>query len=546
MSTVRDNERIPVVVLYESDRIPTFADVAKEYRFLGTPEVIQEQVIRVMKENAESLHFWLKQLCESAAMAGQVSNFTSIWIANAVALEATPAAIREIATQPNIERVMLNEPVPMLFDESREMTWGVIKLEASAVWPQYTGTGVRVAVIDTGVNVHPDLQGRVEDGKNYIDATQPPRDDHGHGTHCSGTVAGNGTMGTQTGIAPGATIIAIKVLGSGGSGAWANLWQAIEEAIYNNAKVISMSLGGFPDDTTRTRLRTACQTAISAGIILVIAAGNSGASGIGSPGDTPEVITIGAIDSSEAIASFSSRGPTKPWNGQTFVKPDVSGPGVGVISCSYNSNGYATMSGTSMATPHVAGVVALMLQAKPSLTCETARQVLEATAKDLGTPGKDNSYGAGLVNAQRAVGAAKSLAQVGRSDRFEMVVKELTFPVSIDANGNFEITQAIENDLMPGAVTIWVNTKETNLRLGCYKVAFTLSGPNGTKTGNCTLDFDHIPTNPNQYEAKYGFNVGNFELVQGQYTGSVSTTEPNPKVKGLSGTIIGKATWPAR
>jgi len=528
--------------------MPSFADLAKEYRFLGTQEVIREQVIRVMKENAESLHYWLKQLCETPVMADQVSEFTSIWLVNAVSLKATPNAIREIAAQPNIEKILLDEPVPMLFDTSREMTWGVQKINAAAVWPYYEGKGVTVAVIDTGVNEHPDLKGRVVDGKNYITPGQPPRDDHSHGTHCSGTVAGDGTMGTQTGVAPKATIMAIKVLSASGSGSWSNLWVAIEESVERGVKVISMSLGGSPSEDIRVRLRVACKTAIDAGIIPVIAAGNSGPSSstIGSPGDVPEVISVGATDSNDNIASFSSRGPTKAWDGQTVVKPDICAPGVAVKSCSYNSNGYLEMSGTSMATPHVAGTTALMVNANPSLKVDTAKAALESTATDLGDPGKDNTYGSGRINADRAVNAAQTISQVGKSDRFEMVVKELTFPVHVDANGNFEITQTIDNDMLPGVVTIWVNAKEDPLRKGCYKVAFTLTGPNGTKTGSCNIDFDNIPTNPNQYDAKYGFNVGNFDLVKGSYVGTVKTTEPNPKVNNVDGTILGKATWPAR
>lgn len=548
MAALRDSsEKIPVVVLYEG--MPLFADVANEYRFLGAPEVIREQVIRVMKENAESLHYWLRQMCENANMASHVEGFTSIWVVNAVALKADGFAIREIAAQPNIEKILLDEQVPMLFETGRELTWGLQKINAVEAWKYFDGKGVTVAVVDTGVNEHNDLKGRVIDGKNYIDATKPPRDDHSHGTHCAGSVAGDGTAGTQTGVAPKATIMAVKVLSSSGSGAWSNLWLGIEEVIGSQAKVVSMSLGGFPDQTTRDRLRLACKNAIDAGLIPVIAAGNSGssASTIGSPGDVPEVITIGATDVNDAIAYFSSRGPTKAWSGETFVKPDVSGPGVDVKSCSHsNLSGYTNMSGTSMATPHVAGLTALLVQAKPDINTQMAKEVLEKTATDLGTEGKDNVYGAGRVNADQAVKAAQSITQLGRSGRWEMVVKELSFATKIDGNGNLEITQSINNDLMPATVTIWVQFKEEAARKGFYNVSFTLTGPNGTKTGTVRVDYDNIPTDPNKYDAKYGFNAGNFDLVKGDYVGTVKSIEPNPKVKNIDVNIQGQATWPAR
>lgn len=549
LSTLNENNKIPIVVLFEG--MPLFADVAQEYRFLGSPEVIREQAIRVMKENAESLHFWLKQMCENPAMVAHVEGFSSIWLVNAVSLKATPYAIREIAAQPNVEKILLDEPVPMLFDSSKaEIAWGVKKINAPKVWSYYEGKGVIVAVVDTGVNEHPDLKGRIIDGKNYIAAGQPPRDDHSHGTHCAGTVAGDGTMGTQTGVAPKATIMAVKVLGGNGSGSWSNLWLGIEELVNADPKpkVISMSLGGFPNDEIRGRLRLACQNAIAAGLIPVIAAGNSGSgsSTIGSPGDVPEVITIGATDSNDVIAYFSSRGPTKPWDGVTMVKPDVSAPGVTIKSCSHNSTGYLDMSGTSMATPHVAGLTALIVNANPNINAEKAKEILERTATDLGTAGKDNTYGSGRVNADKAVTASQTLTQVSRSDRWEMVVKDLTFITTVDANGNLNITQAIENELMPATVTIWVDIKEAAGRQGFYSVDFTLTGPNGTKTGSVKIDFDNIPTNPNLYDAKYGFNAGNFDLVKGTYSGTVKSKEANPKVKNIQITIAGKATWPAR
>ncbi len=547
MQNVRNAQLIPIVVLFEG--MPTFSEVAQEYRFLGDEEVIREQVIREMKNKAESIHYWLQEMCNSRSMNNQVSEFKSIWIANAVAMNATPEAIREIAVQPNVEKVMLDEPVKMILD-TREIAWGVERIGANKLWNYYNGTGVTVAVIDTGVNEHGDLAGRVIDGKNYIDATKPPRDDHAHGTHCAGTVAGDGAMGCQTGVAPKATIVAVKVLAANGSGAWSNLWLALEETVSNpNVKVLSMSLGGRPDETTRARLRLACNNAIAAGAIPVIAAGNSGPSAktIGSPGDVPEIISIGATgaDTANTIASFSSRGPAT-WDGKEIIRPDVSAPGVNVKSTRHDSNDYRLMSGTSMATPHVAGLVALMVQAKPGLVTAQAKEILEATATDLGTAGKDNIYGSGLVNAERAVTGARTLTQIDRSDRFEMVVKELAFETTVDANGNLDITETIENDLMPATVTIWADIPQVEARKGVYKVRYSLQGPNGNKEAVVTINFDNIPSDPNQYDSKYGFCCGNFPLVKGQYTGRVISVEPNAKVQNVKVTLKGKATWPAR
>jgi len=543
LNQARENEQISIAILFEG--LPSFQEVTEEYRFLGDQEIIREQVVRVMQEKAESLHHWMKQRCESGDLRSEISNFQSIWIANAVSLKATPAAIQELAREANVEKIVLDEPVPMLL-ETRANTWGVEKIKADQVWKYHTGKGVVVAVIDTGVNEHPDLAGRLKDGKNYIDPAKPPRDDHYHGTHCAGTVAGNGKMGTQTGVAPDATIYAIKVLGANGSGQWSNLWNAIQDSI-GNAKVLSMSLGGNASDDVKKRLQASCKNAIEAGVIPVIAAGNSGpnAKTVGSPGDVVEVITVGATDSSDRIASFSSRGPVV-WDNKEYIKPDVSAPGVSVVSCSNTGSGYRTLSGTSMATPHVAGVVALMVQAKPNIDNTQAKSILENTATDLGAEGKDNVFGAGRVNADSAVESSKTLSYIDRSDRWEMVVKKLSFATKVDAQGNMFIQENVPNDLMPATVTIWVQMREQAARKGVYNVSFSLKGPNGEKTGIAKVDYTNIPTDPNKYDPKYGFNVGNFDLVKGNYTGTVKSISPNPQVKNMTINVDGQATWPAR
>ncbi len=543
LNDAKSGEKISILVLFEG--LPSFSEVAEEYRFLGDQEIVREQVIRVMQEKAESLHHWLKVRCENGDLRQQVVDFRSIWIANAASMKANVQGIQEIAREMNVEKIVLDEPVPMLL-ETRGVAWGVDKIKAPQVWKYHTGKGVTVAVIDTGVNAHPDLAGRVKDGLNYVQPGQPPRDDHYHGTHCAGSVAGNGKKGTQTGVAPDATIYAIKVLGADGSGQWSNLWEAIEESI-GKAKVVSMSLGGTASEEIRTRLQEACKNAIAAGLIPVIAAGNSGPSAktVGSPGDVVDVITIGATDSNDKIASFSSRGPVV-WDGKQYIKPDVSAPGVNVVSCSNTGSGYTTLSGTSMATPHVAGLVALMVQAKPNLDNQQAKSILENTATDFGTPGKDNVFGAGRVNADTALEAVQTISQVERSDRWEMVVKKLSFKTTVDDQGNMFMQETVPNDLMPGTVTIWVQMREEFARKGVYHVSFSLKGPNGEKTGIAKVDYNNIPTDPNKYDPKYGFNVGNFDLVKGDYTGTVKSIDPNPDVKNLTINVDGQATWPAR
>ncbi|HEY3272651.1 MAG TPA: S8 family serine peptidase, partial [Methanocella sp.] len=273
----------------------------------------------------------------------------------------------------------------------------------------YDGSGVKVCVIDTGIDVgHPDLNsGKVVGWVDFVKGLGSPYDDHGHGTHCAGTIAGTGIAsgGQYAGVAPGASLMGAKVLGSDGSGSYSDILAAINWAVTNNANVISMSLGGKHSQA----LDDAVNNAISHNVTVVVAAGNNGQYGSGTidcPGDNPNAITVGAVDRNDAIAYFSSRGPTSGG----FIKPDVTSMGVGLVAAraSGTSRGtpvntyYTAMSGTSMATPMTAGVVALLLEKNVSLTPAQVKDALTKTAKPLGSGIPNNVYGYGRVQAKAA------------------------------------------------------------------------------------------------------------------------------------------------
>jgi len=327
---------------------------------------------------------------------------------------------------------------------------GVVTMRAPEVWNELgnTGEGSVIAVIDTGVCwTHPDIANQIwvnpgedlnangvvmdaadlngvdDDGNGFIDDligwnfdynTNQPTDENSHGSHCAGTVAGDGTGGSQSGMAPDAKIMVVRV-GVNFSDE-VDVWSAMQYAAANGADAISMSLG-WPhgQNPDRPTWRTNCENTIDAGTAMVIAAGNEGwgaePDNVRTPGDVPRVITVGATDCGDLAAGFSSRGPVTwqnvpPWNDWPYppglVKPDISAPGVDTLSHSVCS-GYTYMSGTSMATPHVAGAVALIVAANPGLEHDDIKALLEETAVDLGEPGKDNTYGSGRVDAYAAV-----------------------------------------------------------------------------------------------------------------------------------------------
>lgn len=276
------------------------------------------------------------------------------WIEQAVSFQATP--------MPDFAAVMAGLRVPKAGQFAQppaaamaamaanrpELTWGINRVHAPAAWDTTEGKDVKVAVIDTGIDMnHPDLQGKVDGGYSAIKKSENPddyMDDNGHGTHVSGTIAARRDGKGVVGVAPKARLYAVKVLDADGSGNLSDVIDGIIWAAKNGMQVANMSLGA---PVASDAMQRAVRYAKGSGVIIVAAAGNSGGS-VGYPGSYPEVIAVSASDSGDKLASFSSRGP----------EVDFVAPGVDVVS-SKMGGGYVSYSGTSMACPHVAGLVAL-------------------------------------------------------------------------------------------------------------------------------------------------------------------------------------------
>ena len=331
----------------------------------------------------------------------------------------------------------------------------------------YTGAGVGVAIIDSGIaswhddltnktsTVYPYGNQRVSAFVNFVNGNQNPNDDLGHGTHVAGIIAGNGydSNGQKAGVAPDASLIALKVLDQNGAGTISNIIAAFDWVVQHhndyNIRVVNASVGALVTESyTTDPLTLAAKRVVDAGVAVVVAAGNHGKNdagqiqygGITSPGNAPWVITVGASStngtpdrSDDTIASFSSRGPTYKDFG---AKPDLVAPGAGTISLAapgstfYSTmtsmliNGsvptgqipYLTLSGTSMAAPVVSGTIALMMQANPALTPNMAKAILEYTAQPY--PGYNGlAQGAGFLNTLGAVRLAEFFAHAQPGDR---------------------------------------------------------------------------------------------------------------------------------
>lgn len=272
-------------------------------------------------------------------------------------------------------------------------------IHADDVWSLgYDGTGVVIAILDTGLDPnHCDISGKIVAWKDFVNGNTTPYDDHDHGSFMASCAAGKAD---PKGVAPGASLMGVKVLNYQGAGDTNTIIQGIDWAVANGADVMNLSLGGAGGDGT-SPLAQECNWAVSQGVVVVTTAGSGGScSTIGTPGDATNVITVGAVDYTNAIASFSSRGPTTDGR----IKPDLVAPGVSISAADAGTAcGNVTWSGTSVSTALVSGVCALILDKNSSATPAQIKNILGYTALDLGNAGKDNYYGWGLVDAKKAV-----------------------------------------------------------------------------------------------------------------------------------------------
>ncbi len=403
-----------------------------------------------------------------ASLGDEVQEVRPFWAFNGIACMATEEAIRLIEQRNDVNYVYRDDPKKMVFDfegkhvTSKDNAWHVDNVNAPAVWNYngstgYDGSGIVVAVIDSGVDYnHVDIAGSMWDGGedwphhgcDIVHNGDDPMDDFCHGTHVAGIIAGQGNAGIQTGIAPGAKIMAIKVLDNTGYGTDADVISGVHYAMYHGADIINISAGA-PGVGAMGIYREVFESVNEAGMVAAVAAGNVGTSqyaypipdNINAPGNCPPpwlhpdqvnlisggttaVICVGATDSNDAHCDFSSVGPVTWTSGQYLgdyndypyqngdasqpglIRPDISAPGKNITSLNYQTgNGYIEYDGTSMATPCVSGVLALMLQANPELTAAELDSIIELTAVKTGNFKKNNLTGSGRIDALAAINA---------------------------------------------------------------------------------------------------------------------------------------------
>ncbi len=385
-------------------------------------------------------------------------DFQQFWIVNQILVKnGSSQLLQEIASRKDVERIDANPRVEIDLPESGAVVsepaapagveWGIATIKADQVWSQYgvRGEGIVVGIQDTGVSwTHEALQNQYR-GWNGVSADHEaswhdaihatshgsscgsdataPCDDYDHGTHVAGTVVGH-TPANQIGVAPGARWIACRCMDNGW-GTPATYLECLQWFLApagdssQSPDIINNSWSCPPSEgCSQATLESAVQTVIDAGIMLVASNGNQGpscATTLDPPGLYRQSYSVGAADSGENLASFSSRGPVQ-YDGETYIKPDITAPGVNIRSSAKNG-GYVAMSGTSMAAPHISGVIALLWSGHPGLRgkMDLTRQIFNSTAQSLDYTGcgdppgvPNNGYGWGRVDVLAAYKKAET------------------------------------------------------------------------------------------------------------------------------------------
>ena len=442
-------------------------------------------------------------------------------VIDATALSIPAGNLDDLAEVPGVKMIYLDREVHALLDTSVP----VIKADQARSIFGVSGENVTIAVIDTGIDAsHESLDDLDDDPatdddkviafKDFVNSRADSYDDNGHGTHCAGIAAGTGGDSGYVGVAPMSRLVGVKVLDQYGSGSTSDCIAGIEWCVLNKdvygIDVISISWGDDMNGDGTSPTEIACDSAVDAGMVVCVAAGNSGpGSGtVGTPASAKDVITVGAIDDSMDIAFFSSRGPTA----DSRIKPDVCAVGVDVTAPAANSgDGYVAHDGTSMAAPHVAGVAALMIEYNPYITPSEVKEILHNTSIDRGDPGPDNTYGWGVVDSVAAlcnvsairitIGAGgpydpgDQVTITGSTSNRTMSVSAtvnvtITSPdgsvvafntTTSDSEGDFSVDFVLPDDSEPGNYSVEVTASyngETGRRVATFKVGTLIVGMN--------------------------------------------------------------------
>lgn len=434
-----------------------------------------------------------------------------------VAGEVPETAIPALKKNKEVQSVEIDQQVKLT---GQVQDWGINTIHAQAAWnSQITGKGVKVAVLDTGISLHTDLQ--ISGGVAITSYTKFYTDDNGHGTHVAGIIGAKNNLIGTVGVAPDAKIYAVKVLDEEGSGYVSDIISGINWSVENKMDIINLSLGAAYDSYA---LHQAVDKAYNSGILVVAASGNYGTKdGMGDTVEYParydSTIAVSAVDSKNIRASFSATGNSI----------EVAAPGVNVLSTFLN-NQYVKMSGTSMATPYVAGTLALLKEVNPEMSASQLREKLRDSSIDIGIQGKDIYYGYGLIqaptikeNLTNQENTSSEMTTVPSPELPKEVVTKSKLSTSVLVN---KTTYYAGNKVYIKLVALDQKTKQPIIK---GKIKLTIDPPKG-KTWSVTRH-----TNA-KGEASYQLKVSS-RSHKGTYKLTSTTTVDNYDTKSVSRTF---------
>ena len=435
-------------------------------------------------------------------------------IGNIVSVEISKDMLDELTKSDDIKNIWPNKKVYPVLDKS------VPQINAQDLWSEgLRGAGVTIAILDTGIDkTHLMLKGKVIKEEVFSGTSLTPCGSHG--THVAGIAAGTKAYGgSYDGVAPDAKIMSGKVLGETGEcyGYWDQIIAGINWAVDpdgnpstdDGADVISMSLGGAHSDPFGPA-SMAIKDAVDAGVPVVVASGNCGPCspcegyiGVSTPGVSPYAITVGAVNDYNEYACFSSGEYVEG----VGIKPDVVAPGVAIMS-SVPGNRYESWQGTSMATPHVAGAAALLIQANPQITPEQIKAIFEYTATDLGDEGKDIKFGSGLINLQ-GITDAKLLATPGTitdsiviSKMFETEITLLNYGTKSILISDITANEKIATDFTQAFSIQPMETKQVKVNINPAEIGLGTFNGNINILSNSTIPITTIPITLDIYQSE--------------------------------------------
>ncbi len=448
LQALRADEEVAVIVTL-TDRVDLkkFKDKDKALR--------RSKIIKALKNKSVKTQKNIKNYLKLK----KVRKIKSFWIFNGLALTVNAEVLEELAAMDEIESISLDVTLnrlkePLGTDIVSPPEWNINAIKAPELWSSgYTGTGTVLASMDTGVDVnHPDLVSRWRGGSNsWYDpngehATPYDGDTWGHGTGVMGVMVGGDAGGSAIGVAPGAQWISVKIFNDAGQATFRGIHAGYQWLLdpdgdpdIDDAPDVVNNSWGFPDQagTCLPYFQNDIAALKTAGIGVVFSAGNQALNE--SPANNPESFAVGAVDNTLTTTHFSARGPSA-CDGGTF--PDLVAPGVNVLTADLTFNGsypdsYAPVTGTSVAAPHVAGAMGLLLSADPSLSIGEIESALAASAMDLGEIGPDNTYGNGLLDVMAAAVALNlitpNMAPIANNDRVT-TPRNMSVTINILAN----------------------------------------------------------------------------------------------------------------